>query len=190
MRFKIRTLFLLTLIAAVLVVTAMRPYVDAASESAALKSLQKDWEILVDAEAFLGKTKGVPEMPGHWSHWPAKRLFGDESLKRIQKLRICSPKNAQPKLADLAAFDKVTHLEINQWVKQDVVLDANACKYIGKMASLHDLVIGPSLSNQLVDLTDLPLKKLSCRGRNWSQAQFEAIGAIQTLERVLSLIHI
>ena len=79
---------LLTTIAALFIVVIFRPYVVARAESSALKRLETDWSILLDEEAFLGRDKSVPPLPDHWLHWPAKRLFGEKKLYRIQKLRM------------------------------------------------------------------------------------------------------
>ena len=105
---------LLTTIAALFIVVIFRPYVVARAESSALKRLETDWSILLDEEAFLGRDKSVPPLPDHWLHWPAKRLFGEKKLYRIQKLRMVGPKTEPPSHQELAKCKYVTHLEFNR----------------------------------------------------------------------------
>ena len=62
LRYKTRTLLLLTLLCGLAVAIFARPYVDASAERQAILRLEKDWDILVDSEAKLGawQNKKIP----------------------------------------------------------------------------------------------------------------------------------
>ena len=182
MRFKIRTLLILTALAAFLTAVVAKPYVDAKGEVSALKRLENDWGLLVDEKAFLGG-KEIPPLPTHWTHWPARQLFGDGELQRIQRLRIVNPKVDDPTHKELAALKYVTHLEFNR-TRDKYKLDAEFCKSIGKMSRLEVLEIGPLVTTGLEYFNKLPLKSLRCGGPDWSQEQFDALGKIETMENM------
>jgi len=182
LRFKIRTLLIITAIFAVLIGVVVKPYVDARAESRAIERLNEDWELLfLDASAVGRKNTEPATVP--WFQKPAYMLFGEERLSRVRKLRIVSPKTESPSLDGLAALDCVTHLEINNWL-DDVEFDANFCKCIAQMNGLRDLVIGPDSKTGLKHLCNLPLTRLNCYAWELDQEQFEAIGKIATLESI------
>lgn len=183
MRFKIRTLLIATALMAILIAFFAKPYLDSTAESRALARMEKDWELLLDSAAFLGDRKSPPRT-FHWSQWPARKLFGDESLTRVQKLRVVAQENEGASFEELAAFDCVTHCEFNYSRYHPYQLDSEACRYIGQMESLQNLVLGPTLVEGLDHFRQLPLRKLSCGGPDWAQAEFDAIGAIETLEMI------
>ena len=183
MRFKIRSLLITTALIAVLIAIFTKPYLDSTTESTALERMEKEWALLVDDAAFLGNKESL-RRADHWTEWPARKLFGDQSMSRIRKLRIVGPKNKRPTFKDLAAFDYVTHCEFNYHRQQTYQLDSEACRYIGQIKNLQDLVLGPTLVDGLVHLRNLPLKRLICGGPDWTQAEFDAIGSIQSLEMI------
>jgi len=53
MRFTIKTLLLLTCIAAVILALLLKPVIDASIEKRALIELEKQWQVSVDADAYL-----------------------------------------------------------------------------------------------------------------------------------------
>ena len=184
MRFKIRTLLAITAAVAVLIAIIVKPRVDAAAEVRAQRRLESEWELRVDDPGFLKLrySKNEPPFTHHWSTWPARKLFGEKSVTRVQKLRFVSAKNKQPSLSDLSVFDFVTECEFNQMRGGSIQFDQETCKHIGQLTRLQKLVIGPPVIGGLVHLKSLPLKTLWCRGPGWTQTEFDAIGSIESLE--------
>ena len=182
MRFKIRTLLAITAAAALLAAFIAKPRVDAAAEVRAQQRMESEWQLRVDEPVL--NSKNQPSFKHHWSTWPARKLFGEKSLTRVQKLRFASPKIKQPSLQDLSAFDFVIECEFNRMRRENIRFDQEACKHIGQLTRLQKLEIGPPVTGGLVHLKRLPLKTLRCRGPGWTQAEFDAIGSIESLEIV------
>ena len=117
----------------------------------------------------------------HWSTWPARKLFGEERLTRVQKLRFVRPKNKQPSLHDLSAFDFVIECEFHRMGRDNIQFDQKICKHIGQLTRLQKLQNGPPVTGGLIHLKRLPLRKLYCGGPAWTQTEFDAI---EPLEKV------
>lgn len=184
MRFKIKSLLLLTLLLAILIAFFVKPYTAAVAERNAIKALEKHWQILVDGNAALGKASWSPKPiddgdQGAWYHWPATLIAGEESLKRLQYLRLVKPLGKELSLKPLSTMDKVSHLTFNLSRHQ---LSDSDCRCIGRMSSLVSLEISCQASGGFEGWQRLPLKRLVIRGPDWEQEDFDAIGNIATLQ--------
>ena len=183
-RFKIKSLLLLTLLLAILIAFFVKPYTAAVAERNAIKALEKHWQILVDGNAALGKASWSPKPiddgdQGAWYHWPATLIAGEESLKRLQYLRLVKPLGKELSLKPLSTMDKVSHLTFNLSRHQ---LSDSDCRCIGRMSSLVSLEISCQASGGFESWQRLPLKRLVIRGPDWEQEDFDAIGNIAALQ--------
>ena len=182
MQFRIRTLLLVTLAIAILIAFFAKPYFDATSEHRAISVLEREFSIMVGAETRLGTASWSPKPiveNNQWIQWPITQIVGQEKLNRCRLLRIIRPQVENASLRSLSSLDKVSHLTINPG---QYVVSRLDCKAIGAMKQLVELNVSCRIEAGFEHLRQLPLKRLNCRGSGWEQAEFDAIGEIQSLE--------
>ena len=197
MRFKLRTLLLVTALAAATAGYYGKRISKLSQDSKACEKLAKHWMVQINQIAPGQNTKTFPEKSKfkNFIDVPVRKFLETESdtfawdaAEYAYSLWLHEGlKEAQTKSLDgLERFQsaKTLRLHFDPAISSGLVIEANEFRHIAKLKNLDELLIRDChvSARGLSHLQALDLKHLECGNEEWSAAELDEIGKLKSLQ--------